>query len=84
VAGRGNLSQCLAGIAAGIARWRVLRFSDRADARRANSANRSGATITAPMPDPRPVKALYRRQLLPTIFRVPSIIDPDLDERLDD
>ena len=60
----------------------VLRFSDGLT-RRANSANplpadynRTDALIPA-------CEALYRRQLLPTIFRVPSIIDPDLDERLD-
>jgi GNAT superfamily N-acetyltransferase len=60
----------------------VLRFSDGLT-RRANSANplradysRADALIPA-------CEALYRRQLLPTIFRVPSIIDPDLDERLD-
>jgi GNAT superfamily N-acetyltransferase len=60
----------------------VLRFSDGLT-RRANSANplradynRTDALIPA-------CEALYRRQLLPTIFRVPSIIDPDLDEFLD-
>jgi N-acetylglutamate synthase len=60
----------------------VLRFSDGLT-RRANSANplradcnRTDALIPA-------CEALYRRQLLPTIFRVPSIIDPELDERLD-
>ena len=60
----------------------VLRFSGGVT-RRANSANplpadynRTDALIPA-------CEALYRRQLLPTIFRVPSIIDPDLDERLD-
>ena len=60
----------------------VLRFSDGLT-RRANSANplradckRTDALILA-------CEALYRRQLLPTIFRVPSIIDPDLGERLD-
>jgi ribosomal protein S18 acetylase RimI-like enzyme len=60
----------------------VLRFSDGLT-RRANSANplradyhRADALIPA-------CEALYRRQLLPTIFRSPSIIDPDLDERLD-
>ena len=56
----------------------VLRFSDGLT-RRANSANplpadfnRADALIPA-------CEALYRRQLLPTIFRVPSIIDPDLE-----
>ena len=60
----------------------VLRFSDGLT-RRANSANplradynRTDALIPG-------CEALYRRQLLPTIFRVPSIIDPELDKRLD-
>jgi GNAT superfamily N-acetyltransferase len=60
----------------------VLRFSEGLT-RRANSANplrvdydRTDALIPA-------CEALYRSQLLPTIFRVPSIIDPELDERLD-
>jgi N-acetylglutamate synthase len=50
--------------------------------RRANSANPlrpecadSAAAITA-------VEALYRAQGLPTIFRVPSIVDPALDREL--
>src|ERR1700730_8536950 len=60
----------------------VLRFSEGLT-RRANSANPLRADyrgIDALIPA---CEALYRRQLLPTIFRLPSIIDPDLDERLD-
>ena len=60
----------------------VLRFSEGLT-RRANSANplRADCSCTDALI---PVcEALYRRQLLPTIFRVPSIIDPDLDDRLD-
>ena len=60
----------------------VLRFSEGLT-RRANSAN--------PLRGPRETddgliaacEALYQRRQLPTIFRLPSIIDPDLDERLD-
>jgi len=60
----------------------VLRFSEGLT-RRANSAN--------PLRGPRETgdgliaacEALYRRRGLSTIFRLPSIIDPDLDERLD-
>ena len=59
----------------------VLRFSEGLT-RRANSAN--------PLRGPRATgngliaacEALYHRRQLPTIFRLPSIIDPDLDERL--
>src|SRR5215472_17124263 len=60
----------------------VLRFSEGLT-RRANSAN--------PLRGPRETddgviaacEALYQRRQLPTIFRLPSIIDPDLDKRLD-
>ena len=60
----------------------VLRFSEGLT-RRANSVN--------PLKGPRGTggdliaacEALYRRRDLPTIFRLPSIIDPNLDERLD-
>ena len=60
----------------------VLRFSEGLT-RRANSVN--------PLKGPRETgegliaacKALYQRRNLPTIFRLPSIIDPDLDERLE-
>jgi N-acetylglutamate synthase len=60
----------------------VLRFSEGLT-RRANSVN--------PLRGPRETgdglidacEALYRRRGLPTIFRLPSIIDHDLDERLD-
>jgi ribosomal protein S18 acetylase RimI-like enzyme len=60
----------------------VLRFSEGLT-RRANSVN--------PLRGPRETddgliaacEALYQRRQLPTIFRLPSIIDPDLDERLD-
>jgi N-acetylglutamate synthase len=60
----------------------VLQFSEGLT-RRANSANplradcnRTDTLIPA-------CEALFRRQLLPTIFRLPSIIDSELDERLD-
>jgi N-acetylglutamate synthase len=61
----------------------VLRFSEGLT-RRANSVN--------PLKGPRETggdliaacEALYQRRQLPTIFRLPSIIDPDLDERLDE
>jgi ribosomal protein S18 acetylase RimI-like enzyme len=61
----------------------VLRFSEGLT-RRANSVN--------PLRGPRETgdgmiaacEALYQRRGLPTIFRLPSIIDPDLDERLDE
>jgi ribosomal protein S18 acetylase RimI-like enzyme len=60
----------------------VLRFSDGLT-RRANSAN--------PLPGPRETgggliaacEALYQGRGLPTIFRLPSIIEPDLDEQLE-
>ena len=60
----------------------VLRFSEGLT-RRSNSAN--------PLKGPRETgngliaacEALYQRRQLPAIFRLPSIIDPDLDERLD-
>jgi len=60
----------------------VLRFSEGLT-RRANSVN--------PLKGPRGTggdliaacEALYRRRDLPTIFRLPSIIAPDLEERLD-
>jgi ribosomal protein S18 acetylase RimI-like enzyme len=60
----------------------VLRFSEGLT-RRANSVN--------PLKGPRETggdliaacEALYRRRGLPTIFRLPSIIAPDLEERLD-
>jgi GNAT superfamily N-acetyltransferase len=60
----------------------VLRFSEGLT-RRANSANplRAGDHgIDALIPA---CEVLYRRQRLPTIFRLPSIIGPALDERLD-
>jgi ribosomal protein S18 acetylase RimI-like enzyme len=61
----------------------VLRLSEGLT-RRANSVN--------PLRGPRRsseglvdvCEALYQRRQLPTIFRVPSIIEPDLDERLDE
>jgi N-acetylglutamate synthase len=61
----------------------VLRFSE-GMTRRANSANplrgprETGGSLIAAC------EALYQRRGLPTIFRSPSIIDPDLDERLDE
>jgi N-acetylglutamate synthase len=60
----------------------VLRFSEGLT-RRANSANplrgprETGGSLIAAC------EALYQRRQLPTILRLPSIIDPDLDERLD-
>jgi N-acetylglutamate synthase len=61
----------------------VLRFSEGLT-RRANSAN--------PLSGPRATgdgliaacETLYQRRQLPTIFRLPSIIGPDLDGRLDE
>ena len=59
----------------------VLRFSGGLT-RRANSANplgirgRDGDTLIASC------EALYQNQRLPTIFRLPSIIDPGIDARL--
>jgi N-acetylglutamate synthase len=61
----------------------VLRFSEGLT-RRANSANplrgprETGSCLTATC------ETLYHRRQLPTIFRLPSIIDADLDERLDE
>jgi ribosomal protein S18 acetylase RimI-like enzyme len=61
----------------------VLRFGEGLT-RRSNSANplrgprETGSCLIATC------EALYQRRQLPTIFRVPSIIDPDLDERLDE
>jgi N-acetylglutamate synthase len=60
----------------------VLRFSEGLT-RRANSVN--------PLRGPRETgdgliaacEALYQKRNLPTIFRMPSIIDPDLDDRLE-
>jgi len=60
----------------------VLRFSEGLT-RRSNSAN--------PLNGPRETgdgliaacEVLYQRRQLPTIFRLPSIIDPELDRRLD-
>ena len=60
----------------------VLRFSEGLT-RRANSANplrgpwETGDGLIAAC------EALYQRRGLPTIFRLPSIIGPDLDDRLD-
>jgi N-acetylglutamate synthase len=61
----------------------VLRFSEGLT-RRANCANplrgprETGSCLTATC------EALYQKRQLPTIFRLPSIIDADLDERLDE
>jgi N-acetylglutamate synthase len=60
----------------------VLRFSEGLT-RRANSANplrghrETGNGLVAAC------EALYQKRNLPTIFRLPSIIDPDLDKRLE-
>jgi ribosomal protein S18 acetylase RimI-like enzyme len=61
----------------------VLRFSEGLT-RRANSVN--------PLRGPRETgddliaacEVLYQRRQLPTIFRLPSIVDPDLNKRLDE
>jgi N-acetylglutamate synthase len=61
----------------------VLRFSEGLT-RRSNSVNplrgprETGGSLIAAC------EALYQRRRLPTIFRLPSIIDPDLDERLEE
>jgi ribosomal protein S18 acetylase RimI-like enzyme len=60
----------------------VLRFSEGLT-RRANSVNplrgprEAGGGLVAAC------ETLYHRRQLPTIFRLPSIIDPDLDKRLE-
>ena len=56
----------------------LVRFGDGLT-RRANSAN-----PLAPVSDPpiRECEALYRGQKMPTIFRVPSLLDPSVDARL--
>jgi N-acetylglutamate synthase len=56
----------------------LLRFSEGLT-RRANSANPLRPVLRA---DLRTSEALYRRLGLPTIFRVLSLIDPSVDERL--
>jgi N-acetylglutamate synthase len=56
----------------------LLRFS-RGLTRRANSANPLQPVVHA---DLRACEALYRRLGLPTIFRVLSLLDPSLDDRL--
>src|SRR5207248_11013461 len=58
-------------------RW-VLRFSEGLT-RRANSAN---PLLPVSHADLRACEALYQRLGLPTIFRVLSLIDPLVDERL--
>jgi N-acetylglutamate synthase len=59
----------------------VLRFSEGLT-RRANSVNPlKGPRNTGPSLIPA-CEALYRRRQLPTVFRLPSIIGSDLDERL--
>jgi N-acetylglutamate synthase len=56
----------------------LLRFSEGLT-RRANSANPLRPVSRADLPT---CEALYRRLGLPTIFRVLSLIDPSVDERL--
>src|SRR6266851_4354284 len=56
----------------------LLRFGEGLT-RRANSANPLGPVAHAARRD---CEALYRRQGLPTIFRVLSLIDPSIDQRL--
>src|ERR1700758_2845407 len=57
----------------------LLRFSQGLT-RRANSANPLGPGVRAA---PQDCQTLYRRQGLPTIFRVLSLIDPVVDEKLE-
>jgi hypothetical protein len=59
----------------------VLRFSGGLT-RRANSANPLGVGALDPDRLIAGCEALYRHQRLPTIFRLPSIIDPAIDGRL--
>jgi N-acetylglutamate synthase len=57
----------------------LLRFSDGLT-RRSNSAN---ALMPVPHIAPSDCEALYRRQGLPTIFRVLTLLDPSVDQRLE-
>lgn len=57
----------------------LLRFSEGLT-RRANSANALDALARA---DARQCEALYRRQGLPAIFRVLTLLDPSVDKQLD-
>ena len=59
----------------------VLRFSGGLT-RRANSANPLGVGALDPDRLIAGCEALYRHQRLPTIFRLPSIIDPAIDAQL--
>jgi N-acetylglutamate synthase len=59
----------------------LLRFSAGVS-RRANSANPLCADPSAISPAIANVEQLYRGQGLPAIFRIPSIIEPDLDRAL--
>ena len=61
----------------------VLRFSEGLT-RRANSVNPLRGRREAGVGLIAASEVLYQRRQLPTIFRLPSIIDPDLDERLDE
>ncbi|MBO0737906.1 MAG: GNAT family N-acetyltransferase [Alphaproteobacteria bacterium] len=56
----------------------ILRISDGLT-RRANSANPLRPVVSAPLRD---CEALYRKHALPTIFRVPSLVDPSVDAQL--
>jgi N-acetylglutamate synthase len=56
----------------------LVRFSE-GFTRRANSANPRRPVVHAAI---RECEALYRKQHLPTIFRIPSLLDPLVDERL--
>jgi ribosomal protein S18 acetylase RimI-like enzyme len=59
----------------------VLRFSEGLT-RRANSVNPLNRLRNIGRDLIAACEALYQRRQLPTIFRLPTIIDPDLDERL--
>ena len=59
----------------------LLRFSGGLT-RRANSANPLGLARTDPDRLIAGCEALYRRQRQPTIFRLPSLLGPAIDERL--
>jgi len=60
---------------------RQLHLSDD-PSRRANSANPLRPDPRAPEAFVRACEALYRRHRRPAIFRLPSLIDPAIDERL--
>lgn len=59
----------------------LLRFAQ-GYTRRTNSVHPLGPGIRDPLHKIALCEALYRAQDLPTIFRIPSILDPDLDGQL--